>query len=97
MKAFLNKYVIGAVLLLASLFAVWFSGSRSAKKDAEIDAAHDETERTRTEATATVKATEKRVETVKVANNVQAEIVRAGGSSVDRLRRSKWNTSNKDS
>lgn len=96
MIAFLNKYVIGAVLLVMSLFAVWFSGSRSAKKDAEIDTAHDETKRVRDEATATVAATEHRTETVRKANDVQAAINRDGGSSVERLRKSEWNTDNQN-
>lgn len=96
MKAFLNKYVIGAVVFLASIVALWFSGRRSGLKDAEVVAAKAETERVKDEASADKKVTEYRVETMRKANDVKADIISSGGSSVDRLRRSRWNTDRKD-
>lgn len=96
MKAFLNKYVVGAVMLLASILALWFSGRRSGQKDAEVVAAKKETEQVKKEASVDAKVSERRVETVRKANDVKADILRSDDSSVSRLRRSRWNTDRKD-
>lgn len=96
MKAFLNKYVVGAVMLLVSILALWFSGRRSGQKDAEVIAAKKETEQVKKEASVDAKVSERRVETVRKANDVQADILRSNDTSVSRLRRSRWNTDRKD-
>lgn len=96
MKAFLNKYVIGTVLLIVSVLALWFSGRRSGQKDAEVVAAKKETEQVKNEAIADAKVAQHRVETVRKANDVKADILRSDDSSVSRLRRSRWNTDRKD-
>lgn len=95
MTAWINKYVIGAVLLVVSAFSLWFAGRRGATKDAEVKAAKAETEEVKRDAQADIKAVEKHAATVEKANEITAQVNAAPGSSVERLRRSKWNTDGK--
>ena len=95
MTAWINKYVIGGVLLITSAFSLWFAGRRGATKDAEVKAAKAETEEVRKDAQAEVTAVEHHAATVEKANEITAQVNAAPGSSVERLRKSKWNTDGK--